>query len=485
MKNPVTSLRTSIDAWRHDECMERARRWLRTPDALTTNSVAEVHRRLVSDVARELFEEARSLGLLDANAESLLAAHLARAGSEAVLADVRDSLEGVATRAWVFENKEVPALAVVDAMLFQPRAREATARFLEQKCDATVARLEEARIEANEAVRPWLTYAATRPDAGPALDALTDEARAFLAATRDAAFELLERASTQAQTAIPTAWDDLIRLLRAPRLDSFAPRRERFRRVGSLFAPLGLERELQRAVRVVGAHAELDVRSRVLPVHPPSDVRIAFSPIEFGVVSEMAALEATARSLSLCLMNSALPVETRRPLDASVSRSVGALAAHLCADSIFWRKSRGLGRAESESLATLGALVALLDARLAAGAILARQVQARSGEERRAQQREILRGALCEVRVTPAMAALVAQTPAAWPARFRARRAALSLHVAFRDRFDEDWFQNPRVSETLRSLTAQGGNTSIENECARESLSLSHATERAQELASR
>lgn len=483
MKNPASTLRASLDAWRHDESMERARRWLGTPDALTAAAVAHAHRRLQGEEAQALFHDARTLGLFDAAADSLTAAHLARAATEAVLCHVRDASEAAATRTWVFENREVPAAAVLDAMLFQPRARETTARFLEQKCDAFVSRVEDARSEANDAARPWLSSAAARPDAGPAPDALAEEAREFLLGSRDPAFELLERTATQAGVSLPQTWDDLLRLLRCARFDSFAPRRERFRRVGSLFAPLELERELQRAVRVVGAHAELDIRARVLPVHPPSDVRIAFSSIEFGVVSEMAAMESVARSLALCLANSSLSVEARRPLDATVARSIGFLFAQLCGDNVFWRKSRGLGRTDADALASFGALVVLLDARLSAAAILARRVDARSGEERRAQQREYVKDALGGVRVTPAMASLLVQTPAAWPARFRARRAALSVHIALRDRFDEDWFQNQRVTETLRSLTAESGRVSIEEACGRENLSWSSAVERASEIA--
>ena len=58
------------------------------------------------------------------------------------------------------------------------------------------------------------------------------------------------------------------------------------------------------------------------------------------------------------------------------------------------------------------------------------------------------------VEVPEALAARVALGGS--PARARALRVAGPLHVAMRERFDEDWWRNPRSEEALRVATRLG-----------------------------
>jgi hypothetical protein len=342
------------------------------------------------------------------------------------------------------------------------RRRESLAGALVAVAARELPRLLDARAQADAEGARVLAGLPVRPDAGPTPDVLREEADALLAATDDAAIELVAAALRTGEVE-PSAggphWHDLVAALRQRTLDGHVPAASRFRRFGVALAPLGFARELGAHVRIAGTHGGLDPRARLAVVAAPRDVRIAVSPLELGLVSELAALDATGRALALALGSAGLPSPLARPLDASVARAFGALFAQLYADPLFVRRVLGLSGREAGALARAAALVQLLVLRLDAAVILAR---AEPPALRREAAVSLLRRALGGAHLPAELAVLVAVTPGAAAARFRGRRGGLALHVALREHADADWFRNPRSSEMLRALAARGGALSVE-----------------------
>jgi hypothetical protein len=72
--------------------------------------------------------------------------------------------------------------------------------------------------------------------------------------------------------------------------------------------------------------------------------------------------------------------------------------------------------------------------------------------------------------------------------RMRARALAqealsgLALHVALRERFDVDWFRNPRSEELLRAACTSGNRQTPQDVCAELATPLLAAAERGIEL---
>ncbi|MBX3247068.1 MAG: hypothetical protein KF901_07800, partial [Myxococcales bacterium] len=52
--------------------------------------------------------------------------------------------------------------------------------------------------------------------------------------------------------------------------------------------------------------------------------------------------------------------------------------------------------------------------------------------------------------------------PSSSGARFRAHLGALRVWVGLRERFDADWYRNPRAAEALRAAAEPGGRASVE-----------------------
>jgi hypothetical protein len=142
----------------------------------------------------------------------------------------------------------------------------------------------------------------------------------------------------------------------------------------------------------------------------------------------------------------------------TVARAFGTLSALRLAEPVFLRRARGQSGRESAILARSAATYLLFESRLAAAAVLARGMSGSEVVARSASlaERALLGpvpeqfGAFLALRLSPG-------------GSFRGKAHAFALAAAMRERFDEDWFLNPRAGEPLRGALARGGELSVES----------------------
>ncbi|MBX3272612.1 MAG: hypothetical protein KF729_20295 [Sandaracinaceae bacterium] len=445
MASPRERLLDAIEAWQRERALERVARWRRDPNALDEAAVARRHARLRGPRARELFEECVERGSLDdgerrAVVEALRAAHLAEARA-AGEARVRAALAAPVA----FDSDFHAGGALLERLGVHPdgRARRAMMRALEPLFLA----LSNARAERDARVAEAAETAAWLP-AAPTEDAALD-ADALLAATDGAWQELLARVAHAAR--VPTDdIADLLHALRAPAWDDLVPRRTRPRRVLATLGDLSFGDALARGARAEPSGDTL--RAAVVVVEPSRDVRLA-AGVELGLASERDYAAALVRAGAHLTQHPALAAVTRRSAEESIPRALGALAAHLYADPRFVARAfPSLSAKERRAAGEHCLAVELFELRTDAAAHLARP-----HAERRAfpeVARELLRRAL-GVDASASFAAVLAGDERARD-RLDAARHAGPLAVALRERYDEDFFRNPRAAEPLRHAASRG-----------------------------
>ncbi len=468
MTSPVDALRSALEAYARDEARERLWRWRGAREASPAAEVVERHRWLASQAALDALGEAVDLGLVSEAERGALRAHLARAAAAAPLAAARDALGALASRRAELEGESTTVREAAGAMVAcdDPRRRDRLARALVRSVEEVLPRLVDARAAADEALSAVLGGTASDPDAGPDADVLDGHAAALLDRTEDAAGEAVHAVLSTAGRVGAPGWADLARALRQPALDGLAPRRGRWRRLASGIAGLGFDRELSARVRVEAHHGGLDPRARIAVPDVPTDVRVAESPLELGLCSELSAADVLGRALGAALASPGLPVELRRPASGTASRAIGTLLAQLQADPVYLRRARDLGAADRERVGRHAGRIVLFELRLHAAAWLASR-EASTSRARAEAAAARLRDAL-GVEVPEALAALVAAAPAVTGPMLRGRLAGLAAAAALRDRYDEDWFANPRADEPLRAVAARAGAVSAERWCTDE-----------------
>jgi hypothetical protein len=396
-----------------------------------------------------------------------IAGHLARAAAQEKSLDAL-ALLYAAARKPVSKDPGARDLGVLLAAVLTASVGAQSwdaARALEVEAAALVPRLLELRAAADAAAAPWLKSAPPRPDLAPAGAEPLARARALLAATDDPCRELVAHALRLlggGSREVP--WHLAIpRLLGVVVGGSFTAR-GRYARLGAGLVHCAPRGALER-LRVEEVGATLDPRARVT-VAPgarvllgPDDVRILASGSELGLAAELGAAEALGRALALSLASPALPVSLRLPLDHTTARAVGVAFAQLLADTAFLRRTYALSAHDAENVALAAATLVTCEARVCAAATCAR---AEPPPSRVAAAGQWLRRALARVTMPDEVAALLSLGSAAAVARSRARDTGLALYVALRERFDEDWWRNPRVAEALAALGARGGALSAE-----------------------
>jgi hypothetical protein len=221
----------------------------------------------------------------------------------------------------------------------------------------------------------------------------------------------------------------------------------------------------------------------VLMLAVPRDLRVAQINIDYGVASDVLAAEGVGRALGLSLVHSALPPELRWPLGAGVAGALGGLALQLWGDRDHLARVQGMSSAEAERVGRLASTLSLLQARAWTAIALTELTKTDEAQARLEAFAGSLGRALC-CDLPPGVAGLLGANRVHARCRAQEVLAGLALHGALRNRFDADYYRNPRSAELLRSLCEQGNALSIEGLCGELATSLSVAAARAMELVS-
>lgn len=314
----------------------------------------------------------------------------------------------------------------------------------------------------------------------PAAPWLAD-AEAFLSQTDGAADDALRRCLRAFRPGKLIDWQLVLRGLRAPELDSSQGAARRWQRAAAWLGALGFERELQARVRAEPDRGALLPVATLLPLAPPRDVRVAQSTIDHGVSSDVLAAEGVGRALGLALVHPALPAELRWPVGASGAGALGGLALQLAADREQLMRVHEMGAAEAERVARAAGTLALLFTRVWVALALVKAGAAEDARSRLEQIAGAVGRALC-CDLPPGIAGLLAADRVLSRQRAPEALAGFALHVGLRERYDADFYRNPRSEEFLRAGCERGNGVQPDALCAEAGASLGAAATRAIEL---
>jgi hypothetical protein len=307
-------------------------------------------------------------------------------------------------------------------------------------------------------------------------------AKNFLSRTEAAAEQALERAARGLHwNGKRLPWDVLLRALRAPDLDSDSGAKLRFQRASAWLRGLGFERDMSARMRGEPDRGGALPLAHVLPLAIPRDVRVAQFGTDCGVASDVFAADGVARGLGFALTHAALPAELRWPLGATTPGALGGLALQLWGELGHLQRVQHMPRLAAERVGRLASTLALLHARLFAALAVAELPDGeRPGARREALAEALGAALLCDL--PEGIAGLIGADRVAARARALEALTGLALHAGLRERFDEDWFRNPRSAELLRDVCAPGNRLGPERLCELLGISLESAAARACEL---
>jgi hypothetical protein len=475
MSSPGSELERAIAAFRRDQASLYLRQLAGQPFDARLEGRARAF--LASERAEELLEQARPELTPELHAASC--AHLARATFELRFQKARAASTKLLSREVSVEGdtRSVGALVGEWAGLTRSAPRDRVLAAMGPVLEAHAQELVEARLQADAQVGARLArLEPTRhADAGPEGGG-REQAAAFLEATSELTREAIsfaERAHSQrVETGLDALWVALGQDLRG-----LFPREGRLRRLAAEWEPLGMRRLLAARAKAALDHPGPFLAPQLVTLEAPTQLRFSAAEREYGLASELASAEVIGRALGVAHGSQTLPVALRFASVGTVARAVGALAVQRLMEPHFLRKVRGLSTRESGQMARLCALWFLLDARLSAAQVLARGVAGESALDELTALAE--RALLGSVQRGPA-ATLMLRVSAG--ASFRGKAHAPALVWALRERFDQDWYLNPRAAEPLRGALARAGELAIEALAEELTTTLSRATEKLSEL---
>jgi hypothetical protein len=414
---------------------------------------------LCSEAAMAVREQALTQGELSPVEDAAVCAHMARAALESRYAGARRALSTLPGRSVSFEgeSRRIGDLLRQWSRASAPAQRDVLARSIDAELAAVARLLQAGRAEADGEVGVLLARLLPKrhPDAGPE-GGSAPLAERWLTLTQDVTTEALAFARKELGVEGRGGLDNLWSVLGSA-LTGLFPREGRLRRLAGDWEPLGLRGLLRSHARAALEHPGPFAAAHVVVVAAPRDVRVSPSAFEYGLASELSMAESVGRALGHAHASAALPPALRHASAASLSRAVGQLGLLRFAEPRFLQRNRGLVTREGHTVARLAAAYALVDSRLSAAAVLARTIRDPSELERIGElSSRALQGSL-----PPGWGALLA-TRLSPGAPFRAKALAPAIMWALRERYDEDWYLNPRSAEPIAGALARAGEFAVE-----------------------
>jgi hypothetical protein len=434
---------------------------------------------LCSERGRELLSNSRDSGELDEAGYAAVCAHVVRALVEQHFEKARSETSALETHEVSVEG-DTRALGTLLGEWTGQRNAAQRDRLLRSMAPALASFATElvgwrARVDSLAGALLADLSPPRHPDAGPE-GGSSALARDWLERTEDVAQEALMVARRTLRLEAQTGFDALWLSLGQDFAGLFS-RDGRMRRLASDWEPLGLRRLLSARARAAPAHPGPFAAAHLVVLAAPLDVRVSPSAREYGLASELASAEAIGRAVGHVHASEALSPGLRHASVATVSRALGSLAVQRFLEPRFLRKVRGLSERESAGVARVAAAYYLLDSRLAAASVLTRGLHGASVLDEIAVVVE--RALLGTVQPGPAAALALRLSPGG-PLRAKVHGPALSW--ALRERFDDDWYLNPRSAEPLRGALARAGELSIESFAEELGTSPQRAVEKVSEL---
>lgn len=255
-------------------------------------------------------------------------------------------------------------------------------------------------------------------------------------------------------------------LLAHPEIDALLPAGAALAAVRTQLAAMSLDATAAGRVRYdVGARSGQRVGAWYAAVRVPGEVYVVARPRP-GVEAWRTLLAAVGGALHAGYTSAELPAEARHAGDRAVRAGVGALYAGLVADDGWIRRAAGLDRARAAIVRRSAAFAALRSLRRDA-ATCRLTVAVLSGEVPEVEAGDVGAALLAEAAGARGGSGAIVEydTPwlgAAW--RVRGALLAASLSQTLRERFDEDWWRNPRAGPWLvTDLWAAGGSLDAES----------------------
>ncbi len=454
MMTSLEKARLQLETW----CVARARAGLVRGSRLVVEQQARSV--LASGELRELMQDADLQGLLTAEEHGAMLDHLSLAARDEILARAHvEPLLANGVKRFQKVSRRLHEWAHLALEDHDPLVRAQAMKAVAHADDLRRTRRIEAMEEARELASKVRRRGPRSNDSDP--DELARKASKFLDTTADAARELMTYMARSRGVKRPRTALDMFVLLRGAGNPWRASTHDRPRRIASMLGPLGLQDEFARRAKLGEAHRELDFNARIVTINPPHDVVILPPPLELGLITELSMTHAIGRGLATILVAPGLPPALRRAWPGSFARGLGELFTGLYTEPGFLRRAHGLSGTELEGVALSSLALVLFRARMLAAYMVSSELE---GQDRIEGGREQLAHAfVCTDGTVPdALADASTLTPDERRADLRAALVAPSIAFALRERFDEDWFRNPRVEEPIRAASARGGAFSIE-----------------------
>ncbi len=259
---------------------------------------------------------------------------------------------------------------------------------------------------------------------------------------------------------------DLARLFRAPEFDRLFPKGELLRAAERTAAAMGLSLTAEGRIAIdADPRPGKTQRAFCMPVEVPSRVILVVMP-QGGQDDYRAFLHELGHALHFAHVSPALPVEARRLGDNSVTEGYAFAFEHLLQSKRWLKRYLGLSGADLDDylrfahfellyyLRRYGAKLAY-ELRLHAEGGAGAPPGSPAARERAEAYREGLRRALLVD--YPEEAYLADVDPGFYAARYlRAWMFEAGLREQLFERFDDEWFRNPRAGAFFKELWAEG-----------------------------